>query len=375
MPDYVLTRGDEGFLAPVGGDIGGQVILTTDPRPYAVQLGGIGLRADKLGRFLSRTPFEVRNGYKERFGPDGEQEVVVRMATPWKTRKGWIDEMLGYSTTVVVAGTPTLLRTIPAQCPELGYEHLYCAEVSLAETQGIFARAAIVPNDNLGNPLVRDDGGPFFADWPAWYAQQGINNGSGWAEYDVTFRSRPYEVRTDEENATMTQGELERYVERRTRASVKGTPLPAGTLKFTDGSGAIPTSAAVAIVTLEELHYIWYEVPDYPATAVANCVGKMNQDDFDGARGYPSYPAGTLLFNGVIERDRYRHTTGRIFWRIHYSFIYFPNGVNYYLNNQGDYVLATRDGTDDGVFGGSKGLIKNADFNQLFEPPLPTPYQ
>ncbi len=335
----------------------GQSQLTTASRPGAFQAGGIGV----VGAKLQNLPFfEVRNYYRERFGPDGSQEVVVRMATPWSQRKSFVDQMLGFSSTIRLGGTNHLLRTIPYQCPELGYEHLYASECNLVEPQGVFANAGIVPNDAQGNQLKAANGLPLFVDWPAWYSDKPLWGPDGCAEYDVVFRPRPYEVRTDGDLDSLTAGELERYVYREKRAALQGQPLPSSGLIYVDGPQAgqsLPASAAFLFVYTEELLYHWYQVPDEPIDAIKACVGKVNANPFDGARGAPTYPAETLLCQAPVKRQRYRHTTGRIYWDITYSFLYRPNGWNYYVASDGNYYLVTNGGT-----AGGARVYKSADF-------------
>ncbi len=376
-----------GFNPGAGGKI-----VNNPARPGAFQAGGIGLDAAKL---LNTPSLEIRNYYRERFSRDGSQEVTVRMGVPWSERKTFVDWILGYSTSIPIPGsTQTLLtRQIPYQCPEVGYEHLYANECNLIEPQGVFGQAGIVPNDPNGQPiLVAQQGGgqvAGVADWPAWYSDKVAGSSDGTAEYEVVFRPMPgsLAVRTDAQVAAIQngQGELERYVEREKRSSLQGLPIPGGLFKFTNkvfGGGVaanpgdpIPTSAAFLLMPQQELHYIWHEVPDEPRDAIGQCQGKVNTNPFDGAKGWPTYPQATLLCQAPPEVKAYRHTTGRLYWRIRYAFLYRKQGWNYYPDKKGQFVLVTSDGNDDNQNGIVRGMYEGADLNTLFQAPAPVVYQ
>lgn len=386
-----------------------------------VNQGGIGIQA---GNSLQQAFSNIQPTwpYRERFGPDGEQQLQMGYVVPWSIRKAWVDFMLGYSTTLALpvangAGlnilnggfnlfgsfsqappTPPggtlqqenasgqnlyyLSRQPPYQCPALGYEHLYCSSVEVtADKEGIFADPAIVSHDALGNVDVNGVGGNIPDIWPKF--QDTKSNADALLHYVATFTPRPYEVRSDGETAAITTaggaGEMERYVEKQTRAAIINLPLPAGAYKFApllsaynplnggqDGNNPLSTSAAAILLPTDELVYIWNEVPDEPTTAIASCVGFVNSQPFDGARGRQTYPAGSLLCQAPLERKRYRHTTGRWFWRITYSLLYRPQGHNFFPNSQGAFQLVTSDGTV-----GGKPVYPSIDLNQLFVAPAP----
>src|SRR5207253_327103 len=96
--------------------------------------------------------------------------------------------------------------------------------------------------------------------------------------------------------------------------------------------------------------------------AIDAATGKTNQDPFDGAKGWPLYGAGTLLMQPP-RKVRYRHTSGRIYWRITYSFLMRPETHNKMSAADGQFYAIGYGGD------ASKPLYPGADFKALFKPP------
>src|SRR5262249_38423256 len=143
---------------------------------------------------------------------------------PWSYRKAWVDWTLGYSTTLIGQnGNPFLTRSIPAQVPVPGYQHLYAAEVESTQLAGVMKPAGFVAYNGDGslNPTA----------WAPWLAYQDPSTGKdGLIRYAVRYRPRPYEILDDAAVAAIanTQGELERFVEWVPKGAVQALPLPTG---------------------------------------------------------------------------------------------------------------------------------------------------
>jgi hypothetical protein len=366
--------------------------------------GGIGIQP---GNVLAQAWPQVKmfDLYRLSVNADGEQNLTVGYEVPWAVHVAWEWWMLGYSTTLPLPQALQqgggggqggqgqgggqlqnnqvqyyLSRVPPYQCPER--PHLYCSQLEVVEAQGaISSDPNMAARDAIGNVLNDGNGNPLNDEWLRYFATDGRAT-DGMLKYQARFTPRPYEVRSDSEvaalNAVNNQGELERYVERQPRSAVQSLPLPADGPKFApqlspanqgDGvmqKGTVPASAAFLLIPTEELLFCWMEIPDDPAANIASVVGCVNANDFDGARGYPVRKAGTLLCQAPLSRVRYRHVTGRWYWRVHYSFLFRATGHQYLPNNHGNMQLVTYDGNVNG-----KPLYPSADFSLLFVPPAP----
>ncbi len=389
-----------------------------------VNQGGIGIAP---GNNLRQAFPNVRcvPPFRSRAGNDSDQQLQVGYDVPWSQAVAWEQWMLGYSSTLAVfnanpgggdgaivlqgggVGAPIggqfggggaiqnnpgvqpvapaqwfLSRAIPYQCKVIGREHLYCSNVECSDVAGAWqSDPGVFEHDAFGAVQAGPGGQALTEEWIRFY-ENGTNK-DGVAHYVATFTPRDYEIRYDAELAANqpNQGELERYVSKTPRSAIQSLPLPAGTYKFAQqlspvtpnallvATGPIAANAAFQLLPTDELVYTWHEVPDEPVVAIANCQGAVNAAAFDGARGRPSYPTGTLLCQAPLERKRYRHCTGRWYWRITYSLLYRPQGHNYFPNGLGgfQYVTAT------GNIGGANDLTiyPSADFNQLFVAPPP----
>lgn len=355
-----------------------------------INQGGIGFGGAKLA--VLGPLAEELDGYKEEFHHDGQQTVTRRWKVLWGGRKMWVDNILGYSNTVLApppagfiggASSYQLSRVPPDNVPETGYEHLYCSSCEMEDGKGGWANNPnVFAHDGQGNVVLGANGLPVQAPMIAYF-DPGTRR-DGLAIYSTRWTSRPYEIRSDAEltgmNSQASTIELERYVERERSCAVQSLPLPAGSVKFLSGPHAgdlVAAASSYILLQTTALKYTWHEIPDYPQAAVDACVGLVNAATFDGARGAPSYPAGTLLCQAPLAIVRYRHTTGRVYWRITYSFLYKNVGTDASgaalgwnaLPDAGGYfapVGRVNDGTP---------LYELADFNKLFQPPNPLTYQ
>jgi hypothetical protein len=279
----------------------------------------------------------------------------------------------------VPSPTYYLTRACPYQCPDIGNETFYCTSVDLDTPDGAMGQDRVYEHDVEGNRT----GGP-----DAWinFYDSGSARNPLVCKYVVTFSQLPFDVRSDLEiqQSQCNAPEMERYLERAPRGAIQSLPLPTNVLPiftnqispfqgggvYNDPSGkivgqSIPTSGAYILSLVEEMPYIWEQVPDPPWAAIAACEGCVNAATFDGARGWFSFTTGTVMCNAPLEKKRYRHASGRWYWRITYSFTWKPQGWNYFPVADGTYLAVTFNG---------KPLYPSADFTTLFQPGPPTAY-
>jgi hypothetical protein len=287
--------------------------------------------------------------------------------------------MMGYSNAVPGAngGPATITRTPPDQIPEAGGRHLFVSDIRLKQACGAWANN---PNIFTQNP----DGTPTNTPAPMIAYFDGASGRDGFGIYEVQYASRNYEIRSDAELAAMNSvastPELERFVERKissavTSLSLRGKPL---FLQTSTGPARIPDDSGNFILVHVEAHILsWHEVPDFPADALTACVGRVNSVPFGGAKGQKLFPAGTLLCQAPLSIVRYRHTTGRVYWRIEYSMLEKQN-TNPALPNQvlGWNAFADANGAYwPAQFSDATTVYKPADLNTLFRAPAGVTYQ
>jgi hypothetical protein len=380
----------------------GDVIKWCDP--YREKMSGLGATDNNTIQVGAHVPWKIRTAWRNwmlgssttrlfnmpgggdgvtilqgggiNIGAQGNVLVAGGVGVP-----GQFIPQPGFQPPVVVPAPPPvpsyyITRACPYQCPDIGNETFYCTAVDLDTPAGAQGFDIIPEHDAVGNITGPGDKWINFSD-------SGSAQNPYTCKYLVTFSQLPYEVRSDAEiqQTTCNAPEMERYLERQPRGAVQSLPLPSNVLPiftnqispfqgggvYNDISGkivgqGIPTSGAYILSQTEELLYIWEQVPDPPWNAIAACIGKTNAATFDGARGWPSFTAGTVMFNGPLEKKRYRHASGRWYWRITYSFLWRPQGVNYFPVADGTYLLVT--------FNGSP-IYPSADFTTLFQPGAP----
>lgn len=331
--------------------------------------------------------------YDELFDDDRNQ-ATIHWEGPWSNRLEWKNWMLGY-TNVISPTSSTFARTVPKQHPEMPW--LYATDVKFVRGKGsIFNRSdlqAILAN---GSVPLGPDGLPLFDPMLAYgerLADGSLNDGH--CIYAVTYRALDYDIYSDSEldSTGYKLNELGRYVTRLSNYAVKAIGLPpelkssfqfcpadlSGFVPFTNLNVQMPqtpanlvsrqvTAAEIPIIQpIQQLEYIWHEVPKVPWTTLANCVGKVNSTEFDkyGKALFPM-PATTLLCQ-TPKPHRYRTKTGATAYRIHLRFDFLATGWNRFpgvdSNGNFGYWPATFGGKS-----GARGLYETADFNQIFNP-------
>ncbi len=353
----------------------GDPMIVNQMQGTILNTGGVALN---LGKLRQLPPYEEVEGYREHWRHD-DSELTRVFDMPWFSRSAFKNEMLGYPVAVQIAGNPLLFRNPPAQDPE--YPWLYADEVEqVQEAAGVLGN----------NPFVLPAQKVAYYDVSAQSLNASLVN-QGRCRFAVTYRARPYDVRTDGQTLALAAAmptvpmELQRFVERSNTYAVQALPVARpGELKFAEGPASnpqilgevIPEAAATIILYTAEYTYTWYHVPDVPEQAFKDCAGKINQETFDGAKGATSFRAGTLCQAPV--KRRARSVAGRVLWDITYKMLWRDNGTDSFGNAQGwnhfpaadgKFYLAT-------VGGGASGerLYKTANFNSLFKPPTPVFY-
>ncbi|MCC6421625.1 MAG: hypothetical protein IT429_25680 [Gemmataceae bacterium] len=335
---------------------------------------GIGLDRAKLA--LKPVSFVLADGHRERWRKD-EQQITEVYIGAWGERAAFVEWVLG-SERIVEPEAPTgygsMARVVPAQHPE--YPWLYATEAEVTPAGGAIFEEPLL--DEERNELGDVVGHKIIAG-KLWYIDRSSNSDQNTCKVQVTYRSLPYTVRTDQELLDMhgkfptVPYELQRYVTRERTYAVNAIPLPGLAFKWAEGkfSGAsVPENAVQLLFPTGALRYTWHSVPVVPDDAISSCEGKVNKEPFDGAKGARTYPPGTLLCQAPQVKLNPRSLTGARTYDITYVFLYRPTGWNKLPDADGDFNLVTRDGTPD-----ADTPYKEALFDVLFFPPIPVEFQ
>lgn len=263
-------------------------------------------------------------------------------------------------TVTITRGNVDDTVTVPIN-PDL--ERTLGGAVTIPDPQGRSRLPGLVFAENRGPTPTKLDGS-LSGDWY-----------DGVATLRVTYRARPYIVRNDVQNAAWGQGELGRYVERQPRYAINGLPL-ANIANSTQQLIFVNTAPAVVVpepgivlVPTASWYYRWHDVPFYPSFAIANVIGKVNANTFDGIAGFPAFPPGTLLCQAPEIKQR-RNACGQVAFDISWILDFRENGWNSFpatLNGKFDYYPATFGGGAPAA-DGSNLVFKPADFGLLFAP-------
>lgn len=396
------------IVGPAGGTIDNQTVPISGGR--LTNLSGVGHGVAKM---LSQPAgWREIDGYKEHFRPD-DTAAVRYFRGPWGQRKTFVDWCLGHSFSVFRPGEeftfdglgqvnqPPLLqaggqftsqsppsgflsRIPPAQHPE--YPWMYAVECELVRGEGaIEDNPNVFLTDNFGDLVP----GPVPVPMISYYDASSRTD-DHCAVIAVTYRNLDYEIRTDREMLEMagTKGELERHVTRTATPAIQALPVGGnGAIRFKAGAGVpaniagqpVPESGYSVLLFTEELVWLWRDVPDVPHEALAECVGKVNANPFDGARGCRRFAAQTLLMQAPTY-TRKRSPVGRVTWDVGVKALYRPQGWNSYPAADGnfyevEFLRRAQVGNQVVDLGPVPGPYGAADFDRVFVPPAPVAYQ
>lgn len=276
-------------------------------------------------------PYEIETfSYREAWVP-GANRTVVNCRVPWSSSFDWITDMVGRSYVASVYGTNRLRRDLPENNP---YD----------------------PNQWCTRVEQLDQGGSSSADatsgWPV----------SSWARYRCTFESMPMGLFTDAQVDALAgsyERELLRYVSRSQKSYAKEQKIPAGAFKIVDDvtpANRLPLhQTGFKTVVMADLTYVWCRIPVASTpTTWTSLLGKTNSVTFDSwdatnnPQGYSIVP-GSALYVGYDDSNRYWDANESLVCDVVFTIRYKSGGWNYYLNNRGQFVEVSLDGTSSGT--------------------------
>ncbi len=252
------------------------------------------------------------------------QEIKVSrtLACPWGQRWQLARALLGDAEKVLVPfleytpGTPvySVHRELPHRYPG----HDYSNKIFASNIESIEGISLDEPDDALEIAQYRR------------------------AHLKVNYESLTYAVREDQEILSSLpigipfpdESNLKRFVTKVVQPSAESLTLSNGSYKWVPDKTPLLGASSI-IVSTQEVHYIWHQVPGKPS-AIETHMGTVNDRQFDG------YPRDTLLLLAA-EVKPYRMVTGLRLCDITYKFKYFqaidpktgplvpPAGHNHFL--------------------------------------------
>lgn len=291
----------------------------------------------RSGVYYEVEPFS----YREAWVPGANRTVItcrVDAATSWD----WITDMVGEVYVQSIGGVDTLRRYLPEQNPFDSNQ--WCTKVEQLDQGG--------PNDSATGSLMDDATG-----WP--FTQ--------WQRYRVTFEGMPFAMRNDDDaDAYPTTPELGRYCIRGRRSYVKEQQIPGGGFYQITGAADTPLyQTQFKNINMADVTYtlVRWPVENLPAARLT-LGGQINDATFDSSSGSGegyNFSAGTLLFAGFDDNNRYYDANEAWVCDLVYTFRYVSTGWNKFITKTGSFVEVSSDGTN----GGTRPYT-TADFNTLF---------
>lgn len=191
--------------------------------------------------------------------------------------------------------------------------------------------------------------------------------------WNMKFTSLPYtRFATDAEAyaSVFSQRELARFIRVREIPTPREYRLPDyGFELATPPHTPVGQIGFVPFITSDVL-YTWYQVPypdGVPWETIQDTYLRVNAVDFDSETGYTGWPAGTMLFEKVIEPDNWYFGPGGIkYVDIQYVFKYNFIGWNNYIMPNGTVIQLRRRNVTPNL-----PPYLSANFNLLFDPGSP----
>lgn len=363
----------------------------------------------------------------------------MRVRTRWPGSYRFVANMLGTAATDLTSPTG-MVRYPPAKFPDTDYQPgiystgdvdtaflgWWCTSAKLVGTHGELScqdqvTGALVPPIKPDHALESGvDYNPTTGELlNAGYNvyDKPIQDGVGFAEYELTYEPLQYEVLSDAERDTLDlplrNNELCRYVIRRVRFGGNNFTLQPGSLFWRDRLIAGPAtrsdarvdSSAIKTFPNANLTYTWLNVPSIPWDAINNCIGKVNRPNTDNGDDIASaeYPSGTgtalagapsgkwdyrptwqgivvsgaiidgflprtLLFEGVSDVVPKVTASGQLLYDITYNFFYRKDGhIKLYRASDDTFQRVVTAATKNGPAANYADYISSADFNTLFQ--------
>ena len=300
-------------------------------------------------------PYEVDAlSYRETWRPSSSRTVVTCRV---KTSQAfdWVTDMVGRVSVDPVTGL--LRRDLPEVNPFDSKQR--CTGLEQVDQGEVDPDAGTI-QDDLGNPTFADS----VSAWPV----------TRWMRYRASFEAMPFELRDDAyvdgKAPAGWERELLRYVVRARKTVAREQQIPGGGFKVIAAAVAdrvLLMTTNFKTLVFGDVTYTWVRVPvgRLPPQAISH-EGKINDAVFDprtlttNPAGY-DFPAGTLLYTGFDDTQKYYDANEDWVCDVVYNFRYKQIGWNKYLNNLGAAVEVSSDGTA----GGTKPYT-TANFNQLF---------
>jgi hypothetical protein len=301
-------------------------------------------------------PFEfLFENYSEDFIVRGTNSFM-KARVAWEDAGDFLYDILG-STDGMISGS-SYTRLLPLEHP--GITDCWCVDAKLLST----------PSSTKGGSNQYDealDTGMFTCEW---------------AVYGLTFSRLPYFVVSDADVASQTIKELFRYcvIAERPRAR-EFTVNSYGLVVEADPTIVLKTPAFI-MDREQDIVITQYQTPAglYPATAIENCLGRINQSvvelpvSYNGGSSYVTrtYPVHTLLFRGLAtDITVYPGPVGdsgvlRWYRDIPMFFTYRPGGWRKLPDptGTGDYIVVVKRG----IAGDNKYLYTEQQFAAMFKP-------
>lgn len=285
----------------------------------------------------SGIPYEIQTlNYTEQWIP-GANQTTINCRVAWADSSLWVQDMVGRVRRVNGPSGYRLDRTIPEQNPFFPAQ--WCTKVEQISQGG-----------NIGSDPA--------SGWPQ----------TQWCMYRATFESLQYQILPNSPVWANPDGELTRYVARSRKAIAKELGVPLGQFRTVssnpDNRKAIQQGAFIAL-SYSDIQMTWVRLPidAIPLTRIQSLLGKINEYQFDTLGDGYNFPAGTLLFAGYSDTNRYWDANGDYVVDLVYYFRENPNGWNYFLDAKCDFVEVSLNGETSG----RRPYLKD-DFTWLFVP-------
>ncbi len=270
----------------------------------------------------------------------------------------WVEDMVGQTYTVGSSPSRTLRRYLPQANPLLSDPDKggqWCVDVDEID-------AGQDPDDPKKGPGRNPTTG-----WPEYR----------WSRWRVTFEGMPHRMRTDDEvdedSATYANEapELFRYCIRSRKTFVKEQQVPGGAFKIigsgTPGNRQPLQQTGFKVVLMADVSYTLgrWPVDAIPLTAFGATAGKYNLSQWDIGPGGYKWDAGTLLFTGWDDDNKYFDADGDWVCDLVIRFRWRQIGYNFFVDNEWQPKEVSLDGETTGQR--PYAATDSLNFNPLFQ--------
>ncbi len=302
----------------------------------------------------SGIPYEVDiAAYKEQWIPRANKTTIIARV-PTASAWDWVTDMVGRVYVADVGGTDRLRRDLPEPNPYDSQQ--FCTQIEMVDHGG----RGVTTNEFGGNALELPYNDPS-TNWPL----------TAWTRYRCTFEAMPFQMSSDSvADADASDGferELSRYVIRSQKGFAKEQQLPGGAFSTIDTPSVRLLQTKFVSIVYSDVSYVWTRVPVYDFQAAVSKSanrGKINSTAFDtgeSRHGGYNWGAGTLLYIGYDDTNRYYDANEDWVVDVVFSFRFRQIGWNFYLNAAG----VPKEVSSNGLVGGDRPY-SSFDFHELF---------